>query len=134
MIFIYASLDKLFHPAYFAISIQNYQIIPDSLINLTAVILPWLEFYCGILLLLGFWHRAGVAIIALLNVIFIFALTSALFRGLDIDCGCFGSGSTVSMSRIVEDLFLLAFSVYIFIYPTSKFALENIFRKTNVNS
>jgi len=82
LIFIYASLDKIFYPAYFAISIQNYQILPDSLINLVAVILPWLEFYCGIFLLFGFWHRAGAIIIAAMNVIFIIALTSAIFRGL----------------------------------------------------
>jgi len=42
-IFLYASIDKIAHPAAFAKDIYNYQILPDALINLTALLLPWLE-------------------------------------------------------------------------------------------
>ena len=125
LIFIYASLEKIAYPAYFAVSVQNYQLIPDYFTNIIAVVLPWLELYCGILVLIGFWHKAGATIVSLLNIVFIITLTSAVFRGLDIDCGCYGAGSSVNISRIIEDLFLLAFSLHITLFPQSKFALEN---------
>ena len=129
LIFIYASLEKIAYPAYFAVSVQNYQLIPDYFTNIIAVVLPWLELYCGILVLIGYWHQAGAAIVSLLNIVFIMALTSAVFRGLDIDCGCYGAGSSVNISRIIEDLFLLSFSLHITLFPQSKFALENLLKR-----
>jgi uncharacterized membrane protein YphA (DoxX/SURF4 family) len=129
LIFIYASVEKILYPAYFAVSIQNYQLIPDYFTNIVAVLLPWLELYCGLSILIGLWHQAGAAIVSLLNIVFIIALTSAVFRGLDIDCGCYGTGSSANVSRIIEDLFLLAFSLQITLFPQSKFALESLFKR-----
>jgi len=131
LVFVYASIDKIANPAYFAGTIQNYQILPDSLINLAAIILPWLELICGILLLSGLWHQSAAIIISTLTIIFILAIGSVIFRGLDIECGCFGSGSAANWGRIVEDIFLLAFSLQIVIYPTTKFSLENILSRTD---
>ncbi len=131
LVFIYASLDKIANPAYFAGTIQNYQILPDLLINLAAIILPWLELICGILLTSGLWHQSAAIIVSALTMIFILAIGSVIFRGLDIECGCFGSGSSANWGRIIEDIFLLAFSLQIVIYPSSKFSLENIRSHTN---
>ena len=58
-IFIYASLDKIVHPRAFAEIIYNYQILPGSLINLSAVILPWLELFLGLLLISGRFMVGG---------------------------------------------------------------------------
>jgi uncharacterized membrane protein YphA (DoxX/SURF4 family) len=125
-VFLYASYDKILDPETFAISVQNYQIIPMSLSNLVAIILPWCEFYCALFLLVGWWHRAAAFIVSIMNIIFIVALSVASFRGLDINCGCFGTGTSVSIQRIIEDIILLAFSLYIFFKPRSKLAIENI--------
>jgi len=125
VIFIYAGLEKIGHADLFAVTIQNYQLVPISMTNLIAIFLPWLELYCGLLLLLGWWQRIAAAWAVLLNIIFLTALISAYWRGLDIVCGCFGSGTTVNMTRILEDLLLLALSLHIFIFPVSALAIEN---------
>ena len=125
-VFIYASIEKILDPAYFAGTIRNYQIVPDAITNLVAIILPWLELICGILLLAGFWHQTAAFILTLLMVAFIIAILSAIFRGLDIECGCFGSGSSANWTRIIEDLFLLSFSLQILFFPKSIIAIENI--------
>jgi uncharacterized membrane protein YphA (DoxX/SURF4 family) len=126
LLFIYASIPKIADPAYFATAIQNYQMVPDSLINMFAIILPWMELICGLLLLSGYWIRAAAVLVGFLNLVFIIALTSAVLRGLDIDCGCYGGESSANWSRIIEDLFLLLFSVYIILFPESKWALEKM--------
>ena len=54
-VFIYASVDKILHPDDFAHAVYNYQILPNGLINLTALVLPWLELLLGICLLTGVW-------------------------------------------------------------------------------
>lgn len=128
LIFVFASIDKITNPAYFAGTIQNYQILPDLFINLVAIILPWLELICGVLLIAGIWHQSAAVIVSILTLIFILAIVSVIFRGLDIECGCFGTGSSADIGRIIEDLFLLAFSLHIVFHPTSKLAFENIWK------
>lgn len=59
-VFIYASIDKIIHPEAFAKAIFNYQILPEALINLTAILLPWLELVMGVLLVLGIWQQGAV--------------------------------------------------------------------------
>jgi hypothetical protein len=39
--------------------------------------------------------------------VFILALAYNLIRGLDINCGCFGSGDSTLIEALVKDLFLL---------------------------
>ena len=88
-LFIYASIYKIIQPSDFAKSIWYYHMIPGVYINLIALILPWLEFLCGLGLILGIYYRGSVLIINLMTVLFIIALTSAVIRGISIDCGCF---------------------------------------------
>jgi uncharacterized membrane protein YphA (DoxX/SURF4 family) len=131
IIFIFASIDKIASPAYFAGTIQNYQILPESLINFVAIILPWLELICGILLVIGIWHQSAAWIVSNLTFVFIIAIGSVIFRGLDIECGCFGSDSSANWGRIVEDLFILVFSLQIALNSRSKLAIENRWNDNN---
>ncbi|MCK4385442.1 MAG: DoxX family membrane protein [candidate division Zixibacteria bacterium] len=50
-IFIYASPDKITHPEQFAKIVYNYNILPHSLINIFAIIMPWMELICGFFLI-----------------------------------------------------------------------------------
>ena len=88
-IFIYASVDKILHPADFAGAVYNYQILPDGLINLTALMLPWLELLLGICLLTGVWLPGAVLWSNGLLWTFFLALLFNHYRGLDVHCGCF---------------------------------------------
>lgn len=90
-VFLYASADKLFFPADFARAVYNYQILPDSLINLTALILPWLEFLLGLCLITGVWLPGALLWSNSLLWAFFLALLFNHYRGLDVDCGCFSS-------------------------------------------
>lgn len=89
LVFIYAAIDKIVHPEAFAWAVYNYQILPESLINLTAIILPWLELGIALFLILGIWLPGAVFLSNFLLVCFFGALVFNLTRGLDIDCGCF---------------------------------------------
>ena len=89
LIFIYASMDKIAHPAAFAKDIYNYQILPEGLINLTAMVLPWLELILGIFLVVGLFREGTAWIATLLLIVFFGAMVFNLARGLDIHCGCF---------------------------------------------
>lgn len=130
-VFLYASFDKLFNQVEFSKAIYNYKFLPESLINIFAIIIPYLEFFAGLFLIFGIFKRGSSFIIIFLLVIFIIALVQAYARGLDINCACFslenpGEKSDI-LIRIVEDILLLIASIIIFI--KSKYQIHKEIQK-----
>ncbi len=110
VVFIYASIDKITHPQAFAQAVFNYQILPDFLVNPTALVLPWLELVLGCCILFNKWMAGAILIANILLVVFMSAIFYNLARGLDISCGCFStapSEDTINSLTIARDLFLL---------------------------
>jgi putative oxidoreductase len=110
-VFLYAALPKIADPAGFAKSIFNYQLMPDAVINPMALFLPWLELVCGLALLGAPLLRRGALFLnAGMLVVFILAISSAMLRGLNIDCGCFstsGAGTRAALPHLLLDIVLL---------------------------
>ena len=129
IIFLYTGMIKLQNPGEFAVSIQNYQIIPVALTNLIAIILPWIEIFSGCLLIFGVYSRASAVILSILTGIFIIAMFSAYLRGLNIDCGCYGPGATIDIYKILLDVLLLLFSIHLVIYPSRMISLDHLLKR-----
>jgi len=115
MVFIAASVEKIALPEIFAVNVQAYQILPLSIVNLVALIIPWIELLCGVFLISGTFVRSSSFLLSALLSLFIIMLISAIMRGLIIDCGCFGasSDSKVGWLRVIEDIGLLLLGVHI---------------------
>lgn len=111
-IFIYASIDKISNPADFAKAVKNYDMLPLSLVNFFAIVIPMMELVAGLMLIFGIYKKGSAMTITVLLLLFLVALIQAAIRGLDINCGCFSVTDTSTKSdliiRIVEDVFLLA--------------------------
>ncbi len=103
-IFVFASLHKIASPLQFARIIENYHILPAILVNLVAVIMPWVELFCGILLLSGCLRPASSTVLLGLTGVFILAIGFNMIRGLDFDCGCFGSGHMPPWRVLMRDI------------------------------
>ncbi len=108
-VFVYASLNKLAEPAAFAEAIHHYRLVPYALLHPSAHLLPVVELVAGVSLILGWFRRGGALLCAVMLVIFIAAITSALVRGLDISCGCFNTdaGHGVGLDLLWRDALLL---------------------------
>ena len=131
-IFIYSSMDKLANMGDFAKIIHNYKLLPVSLENLLAIFLPWLEFITGLFLVAGRFVKGASLIYTIFLCIFIVALSQALIRGLDINCGCFSvkpSSTSEVWLRIIEDIVMLYFSVNLYRYTLNEedFKVQQIF-------
>ena len=87
-VFIYAGGTKLMAPRIFAVLIEAYGIVPDSLLMPVAIGLPFMEVVAGFGLL--FDIRGSLAVISGLLVLFMVILGYGIWMGLDVDCGCFG--------------------------------------------
>ena len=117
-VFIYASLDKIMNPDDFAKAIGNYHVLPLGLENLLALVLPWIEMLTGLCLIIGVMVDGATILIILMNIVFIFAISQALARGISIECGCFSvsseAGDNIGLQTILRDIgyLLLAYVVY----------------------
>jgi len=97
LIFGWAALAKIGDPEGFATQLHHFRLVPIALENLFAVTLPWIELVAALALLVGVQRRAGALLVAFLMIVFTLAVALALARGLDIECGCFG---TADASRV----------------------------------
>jgi putative oxidoreductase len=88
-IFVIAAIPKIADPPSFAHMIYNYRLVPGSLINFSALVMPWVELLAGLALILGVWKVAARTVIGILLAIFIIAISINLARNNAIDCGCF---------------------------------------------
>ena len=115
-VFVWASIDKILHLEAFAHVVYNYQILPDGLINFSAIALPWLELFLGFLLISGFWLPGAVVLSNLLLVTFFAALAFNVIRGLDVHCGCFATSrleNPKTLWYLIRDAALIAVGGYL---------------------
>ena len=128
VVFIYASIGKIINPEAVAKAIKNYEMLPITMINLPAIILPYLELFTGALLMIGRLKKGAASITIIMLVFFLIGLIQAYIRGLDINCGCFSLESASSKSdillRIIEDFLMLAGAVIILVF-SDKNKIEN---------
>jgi len=116
-IFIYASMSKITDPAVFAENIAAYRIMPYWGLNLTAIILPWLELICGFLLIIGLRTRATALILAGMLTIFTVFVIINIFRGSDISCGCFDEvGEPIGWAKVAQNTTWFIMTIMIFFF------------------
>jgi uncharacterized membrane protein YphA (DoxX/SURF4 family) len=107
-IFVVAALPKIADPPSFAHMIYNYRVLPGGLINLSALVMPWVELLAGLALILGVWVRPARWIVTLLLVTFMIAISVNLARGNAIDCGCFDvSAAGRTNEERIQDMWLV---------------------------
>jgi uncharacterized membrane protein YphA (DoxX/SURF4 family) len=126
-VFISASLYKILVPYEFALNIATYQILPLHLVNLTAIVLPWLELITGVLLIAGFWTKENALLILGMMLMFTIALTIALARGYEMTCGCFASreaADEIGVGTLVRDLFWIALAAYALFLDDGRYGLD----------
>ncbi len=126
LIFIFAAIDKIAVPANFSVSIYNYKLLPDEFINVPAIIIPWIELISGLLLLLGISVKENSVIITFLLIVFTIAIIISLFRGLNIDCGCFGTdyGTKIGLLKVSENILFILFGFILVRWDSSLFTLN----------
>lgn len=107
-IFVAAALPKITDPPSFAHMIYNYRILPSALINITAIVMPWVELLCGLALILGIWTKPARSLVAAMLVVFMIAITINLARGNAIDCGCFDtSAANKTHEERIRDMWIV---------------------------
>ncbi len=125
VVFLYAGLIKAADVAGFAGQVAAYQLLPYAFNYLVAATLPYVEIACGVLLLFKRHVRPALLLLAGMNLVFIGALLSVAWRGLEIDCGCFdptGSSGTSAGAALLRDLVLMGLIVMTWRFKSARSA------------
>ena len=101
---------KAWDPAATAQSIAHYHLLPAALANSAGLYVPWLELGCAAALLTRPLRRGGWLLAVLLSGSFLVFTSSALLRGLNVACGCFGAGTGHLPATAALDFIMLAVS------------------------
>ena len=119
-IFLYAAYSKLYFDGawhlhdyhfFFAMAIDSYKMLPLSVVEWMARILPWFELLLGALLIVGIGLRWAGSITTALLLVFIGAMTRAKILGLEINCGCFGNNEKLGTATLIRDSSLLVLAL-----------------------
>jgi uncharacterized membrane protein YphA (DoxX/SURF4 family) len=120
-----AGISKFPDPAANVRQVRAFDILPEAVV-------PTVEIIVGAALVLGLLTRLFAVISGLFFIAFIIGIASAWARGLEINCGCFGShGVPANPQRqyaidIARDIGLLIGSAWLAVWPRTRLALDNL--------
>ena len=134
--FIRMGAEKIQDPVGFLKLIRQYEMVPESLpllLNLIAVVLPWLEVFCGLLLIAGTALRGTGVLMLVMLVVFtgavalravgIFQQGGTAFCAIKFDCGC-GGGPTFICRKLIENSGLMFLAVVVLASNARRFCLR----------
>jgi uncharacterized membrane protein YphA (DoxX/SURF4 family) len=127
-----AGVAKFPDPAANVRQVRAFQILPEAVVPTVGHALPTVEIIVGAVLVLGLLTRAFAVIGGLFFVAFIIGIAAAWARGLEINCGCFGSrGVPANPQRqyaldIARDVGLLLCCLWLVVRPRTRLALDNL--------
>ncbi len=130
VVFILASIGKVADPGSFAASVSAYGIVKGDAALLIGTVLPWVEFFSGLGLLLGLFFRGSALLALLMLILFTIVILSALWRGLDISCGCFSQdpvAERLGWWKLGENVVLIVMSFLVLHRSSLRYALERFF-------
>ncbi|MDY6832590.1 MAG: MauE/DoxX family redox-associated membrane protein [Thermodesulfobacteriota bacterium] len=118
-LFVYASIHKIAYPGEFVDILRGYNLFPAATLHPIAVFVPWLELVCGAALVFGIFPRGAAAMINLMLLVFITAISINLLRGHEFDCGCFSfshNPTTSVVHLLIRDIISLAMGLYLLFF------------------
>jgi len=112
VLFLYSSLPKIRQPYDFLSAVYDYELVGPKLGLLVAMTLPWAELFVGIALVGGVFVGGALLASAAMGAMFSFVLASALYRSLDISCGCFSSSTDkISYATLIRACLIVPVSL-----------------------
>lgn len=106
----WAALAKIGNLPAFAAQVHNFRVVPVASENFFALTLPWIELVAALSLVLAVRARAGAIVVSVLLAVFTAGVIAAVARGLDFECGCFGTSDATRVGgmKILQNFAMLA--------------------------
>lgn len=132
--FIVSGAGKLPERAEFVKQCAEYNLLPDVLVSIYGNALPWVEVVVGVLLVVGLVSRVAAGVGVLTAVSCIIANSVILYRGLNMECGCFGEVAVLqTRDALIIDFALLIMGLQVLLRRGDLFSLDSLIRRRQVS-
>ena len=121
----WAGVVKIQNPEAFINIVTAYDLLPEGLVVLWGIFLPWIELMTGVFLFFGLWHKSAVLSSSGLFLTFAVAVSINILRGADIACGCFGFNDTNLYVVLFQDLVFLLCCCFLFFLKSTPYSLDH---------
>ncbi|HLS04497.1 MAG TPA: MauE/DoxX family redox-associated membrane protein [Actinomycetales bacterium] len=128
---VWAGIAKLVDLQTSVRAVRAYQLLPEIFVPAVGHALPVVEIIIGALLITGLLTRYAAIVQGLVMAAFVFGISWAWARGLNIDCGCFGGGGALSADEeaqyllpLLRDIGLVLGAAYLAWFPKTRFSLD----------
>ncbi len=132
VVFMIAGLSKVNDLAESGRAVAAYEIFSYETSKIIGVTLPFLEIALGLLLIVGLGTRLASIAGALLFGVFIIGIAQAWYRGLRIDCGCFGGGGALAgdqepsyAAELIRDVGLVILAGFLSVFPRTRVSVDS---------
>jgi uncharacterized membrane protein YphA (DoxX/SURF4 family) len=133
-VFIHLGLNKALEPVEFLKLVRQYDVLHSHLLlNLVTTTLPWLEVFCGLLIVLGVAVRGTamvlvfmlvpLSVLVLLRALAIHNTAGLPFCSIQFDCGC-GAGAVRICTKLLENSALTTLSVALIFWSRTRLCLR----------
>ncbi len=136
-VWLFAGILKLLEPQGAREQIVGFRIFPVSWASTLGWVLPGVEVLLGVLLLVGLFTRIAAIATFILQAAFIVGIASVWIRGYDVQCGCFGRGTSLIpflpdpvdkvpryIVDLIRDFFFMGCAAWLAIWPSTRWALD----------
>ena len=132
-VFLWAGVVKIPDLELFSYTVRAYNLLPEFLILPVTILIPYLECVIGLCLVVGFWTHANTLIASGLLVAFAGALSTKIYQGVNMSCGCFGFGTERGSLEwvLLQDVLLLSFALVLFWKQKIPFSLDGYLNVRN---
>ena len=124
-------------PQDFAFAVSAFRLgLPDWFVKFSVFTLPWTEGVAALFLILGLFTRAASWLIGLMLGVFTLLIVSAIVRGIDVKCGCFGDSGLVcpgaaGWCKVIENGVMVAAAIALGLTRTHPLSADRLFSKSS---
>ena len=124
--FLYSAVHHLSDPIAFVIKVSEYDVLPASLVEPFALVLPWAMVGSSILLAAGLVTRPAAGALGLMLLSFIIAVGINIYRDKVMGCGCFSEqGAAIGWPLVLEDVSLLLLTLALIFRGGGRWGLDS---------
>ncbi len=136
LIFIFSATIKLIDIDLFRDAINNFNLINESLLEISVFLVPILELLLGLALVLNFKTSIASQLITFMVAFFTAIVVAKIFEGADISCGCFGefTSDKIDGFTVIRNIILIIWGILLTVYYGNNSIKTKIEKDTKIIS
>lgn len=132
IVLLYSGSIKLANVELFVTDLHNFQLVPENIIRVASLLIPFLELILGLFLFFSIQLQFTLHSLTSLLILFTIVLISKISEGVEYSCGCFGDvdRQSIGIHSIIRNIVLITITLVLSVFyeTSSKFKSQSLFK------